>query len=1246
MAGTTEPVSLLLVFGGTNNTVDGLTFDGGLAYSPVISNANRVVFISGATNLQMRNNIFRHTRGIALEVDPNIRSDKVTLSNNIFFDIGNYWKTTLVATDRAAAINFDTPATQAATSTNIAVTGNNLSDIGLDPINVVARWVQILGNKVVLTTGPAQWGHLTFSGAVNYPDSIDGGGSNWQVSGNFVTGSIGMCFAIRADNLSISGNGCDSPGGAGILTSGTNVTVTGNTVDNPVQQGPVVGQPSQNAGITTLGLSANYIASGNVIADHHSQFGTVTNGQATIKNLVETSLFTVGNPVLSTYFAGGTTVLSIDSASQITVSNNANATSTQAQVQVGTPTMGYCYQAIGHVLSNATGDLVNVTVSPDGQCSGPGTAVFEPAGTHPFDIALGYGLNYGLSGSTPYLVSPSNSSAAGTAALANTGVTGGTVPLNNGNNIHSGFEAYLNRLLIGTTTAPSGGSIELVLSSASGGGLGGGLEQLYNGNSGIATIPTNGGGANLYTVTGGIGAENYALFGSITNGGVLNLVNGLSLNNTLVISGSNPAPLLSATTSVSGAWPAGVGAYNSLSVLDSSDHRLAGDLAPLLLLSTSSGGAGSYGFSESLSLNCGTKGPVGIAGGNFLTCLEVRANPSNNAGGTSMTATVGSNNPVNSYAILTPGATWWTMNEPHEHDYEVMSGASSLIQTAGQTTRLGQDWGMVGTGADVNAFAGRVGFWITSQQPTYDGTSTASATASAGNNLPAFRSLLPLGGGFQEWLGTSATSFSDTFPQTNPNTNSCTIGVANCPATTAAAAVRPQILGNGFAWGAIHFTNEVWRTPGYVLRAGGEIDPGNGSIKPTTAGLTIDAVGSYVSSATYVSGDQTGHKVGEYLYGSSVSGTVPGAVLQIAAVNGSGVPTSLTVVDPGYSSASAATNNASPTLGTAATFMGLGRNTVAVTWTNITDGTGPTIIIAPTAGRLVVGTSPNAVIMNAGTLLAQNRLTQNGAAAITGYAQSNAPETVSGTNLNPGYLVFGGNGTEEAYGMDLGYNGTYGTRIFAPSDKQITLSHVNGTAAPTAQSSFTDDVVIDVPSNTTTIKTANVKMSSIASSTAALNFLCYNSSTGLLTFDSAGTCLASREDYKDIFERITGDEALGMVEKLHPFWGKYKDSQTGIADHRVHAMLGAHQVESVDPRLASYDGDGKVRAFRDLNPVLVTAIQKQQAEIDALATHRDKSADDPLTPLREKIDRQQNEIYILFGWCVILSGLALIRRVN
>ena len=106
-----------------------------------------------------------------------------------------------------------------------------------------------------------------------------------------------------------------------------------------------------------------------------------------------------------------------------------------------------------------------------------------------------------------------------------------------------------------------------------------------------------------------------------------------------------------------------------------------------------------------------------------------------------------------------------------------------------------------------------------------------------------------------------------------------------------------------------------------------------------------------------------------------------------------------------------------------------------------------------------------------------------------------------------------------------------------------------------------------------------------------------------MTHNGAGAlCSASLEEFKDISGPITMDDARKDLLALKPFWGKFKDSQTGTSDHREQPFLGAHQVESVDPRLAEYDGDGKLISVRyaNMTALLVAGYQEQQREINHL----------------------------------------------
>jgi hypothetical protein len=109
--------------------------------------------------------------------------------------------------------------------------------------------------------------------------------------------------------------------------------------------------------------------------------------------------------------------------------------------------------------------------------------------------------------------------------------------------------------------------------------------------------------------------------------------------------------------------------------------------------------------------------------------------------------------------------------------------------------------------------------------------------------------------------------------------------------------------------------------------------------------------------------------------------------------------------------------------------------------------------------------------------------------------------------------------------------------------------------------------------------------------------VCYNSGTGAVNYDATLGCLTSLEEQKNIARPITG--ALGEVMKIKPFWFTWKNKPEDPAEQ---PGMGAHQVESVDKRLAAYGSDGALRGVRyqEMTAVLVAAMQEQQAEIESL----------------------------------------------
>lgn len=128
-----------------------------------------------------------------------------------------------------------------------------------------------------------------------------------------------------------------------------------------------------------------------------------------------------------------------------------------------------------------------------------------------------------------------------------------------------------------------------------------------------------------------------------------------------------------------------------------------------------------------------------------------------------------------------------------------------------------------------------------------------------------------------------------------------------------------------------------------------------------------------------------------------------------------------------------------------------------------------------------------------------------------------------------------------------------------------------------------------------------VSLPNIASSSAAqTGTVCWTTGGGNLTVDTTVACLASLEELKNIKGPIVG--ALDEILALKPFWYSWKDDAHYKMDPHDQPGLGAHQVESIDSRLAGYDPEGKLTGVRyqQMVAVLVAAIQEQQQEIETL----------------------------------------------
>lgn len=411
---------------------------------------------------------------------------------------------------------------------------------------------------------------------------------------------------------------------------------------------------------------------------------------------------------------------------------------------------------------------------------------------------------------------------------------------------------------------------------------------------------------------------------------------------------------------------------------------------------------------------------------------------------------------------------------------------------------------------------------------------------------------------------------------------------------------------------------------------------GNITITPATThsgtvtfadGSTLASTGFLTNSAAYTTSGTAAPWA--LTYTNSYSSTASGVT---------GFSLTPTMTSTGASSGNMSVINFLPTIGNSANNIGIARGTLL----GLSEPSGYTGTI--TTAETLELSSPNMAgnaATNSYNMVVDANTNGNG---ITSGSVTNAgaylagPSAAAGvggtvTDITADVLMPTGNAAgTTAYGIFIsgsgGASNTANYSLYDNSSANITLNNAASSAAVVSIASGTTfsgtvHIADSATSNTGTIDigatgaTVNiggaVALTNLASSTSALDYVCYNGSTHALTYDSSGTCLASLEELKNNLGYIDPTQGLNEIMALKPFWGTYKDEQTGISHptdaatgqvvQEVQPFLGAHQVESVDPRLAAYDADtGTLHGVRyqQLTAVLTAAIQAQQAQIASL----------------------------------------------
>ncbi len=119
--------------------------------------------------------------------------------------------------------------------------------------------------------------------------------------------------------------------------------------------------------------------------------------------------------------------------------------------------------------------------------------------------------------------------------------------------------------------------------------------------------------------------------------------------------------------------------------------------------------------------------------------------------------------------------------------------------------------------------------------------------------------------------------------------------------------------------------------------------------------------------------------------------------------------------------------------------------------------------------------------------------------------------------------------------------------------------------------------------------------------TATTSAVCYNTSSGLLTYDGTiGTCNTSSMRFKHEIKPLAEAAMLDGVLRMQPVSFYYNPDQ-----HTDGQQLGlvAEDLAEIDPRLVGYDNEGKPNSIRFLGPMfsyVVGAIKELKAENDNL----------------------------------------------
>lgn len=128
--------------------------------------------------------------------------------------------------------------------------------------------------------------------------------------------------------------------------------------------------------------------------------------------------------------------------------------------------------------------------------------------------------------------------------------------------------------------------------------------------------------------------------------------------------------------------------------------------------------------------------------------------------------------------------------------------------------------------------------------------------------------------------------------------------------------------------------------------------------------------------------------------------------------------------------------------------------------------------------------------------------------------------------------------------------------------------------------------------------------------TAQTNMVCYNTTSGLLTYQTYATgCAVSSRAYKLDINVLRREAMLETVLRFEPVSYHYRPD-SGMDDGQRHTGFLAEQIAEVDPQFVSFrEGRPNAVKYNELSPVIVGAIQALKADNDNLRAANDNLVD-------------------------------------